>query len=272
LWRANVAPEDNYTLWVEAVDAEDRVLRAVERQPQAGQAPTGSWQPGQFVRDQVDLVVPASAPPGPEALRVRLSWRQPDGSLLQLRRWGLPVGEGLDLAWLEVTEKENRVFAPPAIQYPLEANLEGKTRLQGYNTALAAVPGEPNRFRLDRSTCSQGEAEGCLLALEFYWQGLSEMELPYQIFFHLVDPSGKIAAQRDAAPGRAGKEPTTGWLPGEVVAHPVELPLPPDLAAGQYVMRIGLYLPPDGPRLLIVDETGQAVGDSVEIGQLEILR
>jgi hypothetical protein len=272
LWRAAIAPQDNYTLWVEAVDAGGRVLRAVERQPQAGQAPTGSWQPGQFIRDQVDLVVPASAPPGPEALQVRLSWRRPDGSPLPLRRWGLPMGLGLNLAWLEVTEKENRVFAPPPIQHPLDANLENKTRLLGYNTALAAVPGRPNHFQLDRSTCTQGETEDCLLALDFYWQGLSEMALPYQVFFHVVDANGKIVAQRDAAPGRAGKEPTTGWLPGEIVAHPVELPLSPDLAGGQYSIRIGLYLPPNGPRLFILDETGQAVKDFVEVGKIEIVR
>jgi hypothetical protein len=31
-----------------------------------------------------------------------------------------------------------------------------------------------------------------------------------------------------------------------------------------------MYLPPDGPRLLMVDENGQAVSDFVEIGTLEI--
>jgi hypothetical protein len=272
LWQAIVKPGDNYTLVVEAIDAAGQVLRTVERQPQAGKAPTGNWQPGQFIRDQVDLVVPASAPPGPEMLRVRLSWRRSDGSRLKLRRWGLPIDQGLNLAWLEVTEKENRVFTPPAIQHTLDANLENKTHLLGYNTALPALPGKPNRFRLDLPTCAQGEAEGCTLELEFYWQGLSEMELPYQVFFHLVNAEGQIVAQRDAAPGRAGKEPTTGWLPGEVVAHPVELPLSPDLAGGQYIMRIGLYLPPDGPRLVILDETGQIKGDFVEVGQVEVVR
>jgi hypothetical protein len=106
--------------------------------------------------------------------------------------------------------------------------------------------------------------------MEFYWQGLAEMELPYQIFFHLVNAQGDIVAQQDVPPGRRGKEPTTGWLPGEIVAHPVELPLPPELPPGRYTIHLGMYLPPDGPRLFIVDEAGQPTSDFVQVGQLEL--
>jgi hypothetical protein len=270
LWRAITKPADNYTLVAEALDADGHVLRAVERLPVAGRAPTGSWQPGQLIRDQVDLVAPASAPPGETALQVRLSWRRADGASLPLRRWWLLLGNSLTLDWLEVTEKENRLFTPPAIQYQLEANLENKARLLGYQTPLPAVPGAPNQFELKLAECIHAEAEGCQLKLLFYWQGVSEMEIPYDIFFHLVDAGGQIVAQQDGAPGRRGKEPTTGWLPGEVVAHPVELLLPPDLPPGQYSMHLGMYLPPTGPRLRLLDETGKPASDFVAVGVVEV--
>src|SRR6185436_1868856 len=109
----------------------------VKQQPLAGRAPTASWQLGQFVRDQVDLVLPASAPVGPEAVQVRLSWLRPDGSPLKVRWWLLPVGQSLALNKLDVTEKEGRVFKPPQLQYSIDANLDGKARLLGYNTSLA---------------------------------------------------------------------------------------------------------------------------------------
>jgi hypothetical protein len=189
---------------------------------------------------------------------------------LPLRRWGFPLGNGLDLAWLDVTEKENRRFTPPEMPHRLDLNLENKARLLGYNSSLPLRSSAPGEFQLDLSECAQGEAGDCAIAMEFYWQGLADMELPYQIFFHLVDAQGQIVAQQDAPPGRRGKEPTTGWLPGEVVAHPVELPLPPELLPGRYTIHLGMYLPPDGPRLFIVDEAGQVVSDFIKVGWLEL--
>ena len=91
-----------------------------------------------------------------------------------------------------------------------------------------------------------------------------------EIFFHLVDAGGQIVVQRDAAPGQWGKEPTTGWLPNEVVTHPVELLLPPELSPGQYTMHLGMYFPPDGPRLPVLGENGQSMSDFVVVGTVEV--
>jgi hypothetical protein len=201
-----------------------------------------------------------------------LEWRRPDGSTLSLRHWWLPLDDGLNLAWLEVTEKENRLFTPPVMQYILEANLENKARLLGYNTSLPVSPASPGSFQLDLSSCTQNETGNCAITMEFYWQGLSEMELPYQIFFHLVDAQGQLTAQRDAVPGRRAKEPTTGWLPGEIIPHPVELPLPPDLPPGPYTLHLGMYLPPNGPRLHLLDQSGQPISDFIKVGAVEIKR
>jgi hypothetical protein len=272
LWRAKTRPADNYTLLAEAVDAAGNVIRSVEQPPVGGRALTASWQAGQFVRDQVDLVLPASAPVGEQALRVRLSWLRPDGSQLKLRRWLLPVGERLNLAWLEVIEKEDRVFTAPPIQYPVGANLAHKARLIGYNSPLLRQAGaaEPATIRLRRADCL-ARAEACQANFDFYWQGLSEMDQLYFVFLHVVDEQGQIVAQHDLGPGIRGKQPTTSWLPGEVVLDPVDLSLPATLPPGAYSMRIGMYLPPDGPRLLVVDQAGQVSRDNfVEIGTIQV--
>ncbi len=156
-----------------------------------------------------------------------------------------------------MTEKENRRFELPPLQQRLAASFEGRALLAGFT---AREPLE----------CAAGQADACRIALDFYWQGLAEMELPYQIFVHVVNPQGDIIAQSDHAPGRRGKEPTTGWLPGEVVLDPVDLPLPPDAPPGQYTLRLGLYLPPDGPRLQRLDTAGQPAADFVEVGTFEV--
>jgi hypothetical protein len=270
LWRAKTRPADNYTLLAEILDADGKVLRAFEYEPVGGQAPTSSWQPGQFVKDQVDVVLPASTPPGDGAVQVRLSWQRPDGSRLSVRRWLLPPEEGLSLGGLTVMEKEGRVFDLPEVQYPLEANLENKTRLIGYDSPQLAQSGEtPGFFQLKQADCI-ANAENCRLHFDFYWQGLSEMEVPYSIFLHVVDQQGQIVTQHDRGPAIRAKQPTTAWLPGEVVLDPVDLPLPPDILPGQYSLRLGMYLPPDGPRLLILDDAEQAIADFVEIGTVEV--
>jgi hypothetical protein len=268
MWRAKSRPADNYTLRVEALDRAGNLLRTVDHRPVAGQAPTAGWQPGQFIRDQVDLVIPASAPPGQDALRVRLSWQRPDGSKLPVRRGWLPQGDSLNLAWLTVVEKEGRIFEAPAVQAPLGVNLEDKVRLIGYSSPQLTEP-ESGLIRLKEANCGADPA-ACSLHFDFYWQALSEMDQSYWVFLHLVDEQGQIIKQHDREPGRRAKQPTTAWLPGEVVLDPVDLALPEGIPAGRYTLRLGMYLPADGTRLLIVDGTGAPVADFVEIGGVEI--
>lgn len=256
LWRAKKQPVDNYTLVAEIVDQADNVLRAFEHPPVGGRAPTAGWQTGQFVRDQVDVVVPASAPAGEKPVRVRLSWQRPDGSRLRLRRWLFPAGESLYLAPMEVEEKEGRIFEAPPVQVEIGANLADKARLIGYNSPRLGEAGAVIR-------CPAGEA----IHFDFYWEGLSEMETIYFVFLHLVDETGQIVAQHDRGPGRRAKQPTTAWLPGEIIHDPVDLALPPDLAPGLYTLRIGLYQHPAGPRLTPVAGDGR---DFVEIGRVRV--
>jgi hypothetical protein len=181
-----------------------------------------------------------------------------------------PVGESLALDWLEVTEKE-REFEVPPVQQPIDANLAGKARLLGYNSPQLQKPGlaeEPGLLRLNQADCL-AEADLCRLNFDFYWQGLSEMDQLYFVFLHLVDAQGRIVAQHDRSPGKRGKQPTTTWLPGEVIEDPVDLPLPPDIPPGQYSLHLGLYLPPNGPRLPVLNDNQQQP-NSVEVGTLQI--
>jgi hypothetical protein len=171
------------------------------------------------------------------------------------------------LGWLNVTPKTDRNFEIPAINHPIEANLENKVRLLGYDITLPAAD-PPGTFQLDPAAC---KSEACTIDIELYWQGISEMESLYRVFLHLVDDEGQIVTQRDGVPGR-GKHPTTGWLPDEVITDPVEIALPAEIAPGQYALRVGMYLPPDGPRLLIVGESAQPVSDFLDIANLVIIK
>jgi hypothetical protein len=68
----------------------------------------------------------------------------------------------------------------------------------------------------------------------------------YTAFVHVLGPDGDLLAQADRVPAE-GARPTTGWLPGEVIADAYDLPL-----AGAAALRVGLYDAATGERLGMV--------------------
>lgn len=242
LWRALRPPADNYTLLVELVDPDGKVWRDW-RMP----VETSAWQANQQVRQPVGLNIPASAPTGAGALLVRVSWLKADGAALPVSRWVLPAGQSFTTPPLEIQEKPDRLFSrPDSAGAVVEFNFDNKLALVGYQL--------PDRL-------AAGEEK---LPLTLYWQGRGELRDSYAVFVHVVDGQGNIAAQHDGVPAR-GKQPVTGWAAGEYITDPVEITLPADLAPGAYTVRLGLYLPPDGPRLPLI--TG---GDSVTLGTVTV--
>jgi hypothetical protein len=253
LWQAIRPPGEDYTLWVELVDAKGKVWRDWRHIPSGGRAPTSTWAGGQPVHDQVALVLPADAPPGENTLRVRLSWERADGTRLPARRWLLPTGNGVTLPGVQVVEKEGRLFEPPPVGHTARANFDGKIQLLGYD-----LPAE----RL-----SPGDS----LPLTLVWQSsTSDMRESYTVFVHLVGPDGTIHGQSDKVPGERGKQPTTGWVTNEVVVDPIPVPLAPDAPPGTYRLLVGLYLAPGGSRLPLRDASGAIIGDALELTQIEV--
>ena len=169
-----------------------------------------------------------------------------------LRGW-LPQGEGLILPGVRVVEKEGRLFQPPSFEHPASGNFDGKIRLLGYDLSAARL--------------SPGET----LPLTLVWQSLtSDMRESYTVFVHLVGPDGAIHGQWDKEPGRRSKQPTTGWVEGEVVVDPISVPLASDAPPGTYRVVVGFYLAPDGSRLPLRDARGASIGDALELTQIEV--
>jgi hypothetical protein len=100
--------------------------------------------------------------------------------------------------------------------------------------------------------------EGGSGMLTLYWQSLAPLEDDYDLFVHLIDESGKLAAQVDRQPLN-GLVPTSSWQVGDLIRDPVELPLGAQLAAGEYDVFAGLYLRETGQRLPI---SGAAAPDN----------
>jgi hypothetical protein len=249
LWQALQRPAADYQLKVDLIDKSGKIWKSFSRMPLEGKAPPSGWQPGQLVRDTFSILLPADAPPGTDTLQIRLSWLDGSGQLLPAWRWHLPVGNQFTLGSVDVVEQEGRVFTLPPMQQTSGANFENKMKLAGFD--------EP------RLTCPN--SEDCNLNLTLYWEGVSLMDTSYQVFIHLVGEDGKIFAQDDRIPtSNKNDRPTSSWAPEEIISdrHELKLPARP---AGRFRLIVGVYLPPEGPRLKLLDHPAGSETDSLEI-------
>lgn len=249
LWRALKPPEDNYTLLVELVDREGQVWREWRQTLE-----TATWLKGQQVRHLTGVTIPAEAPTGEDALGIRLSWLRPDNSRIKATRWLIPIGRSITLKGPNILSKNNRLWERPLSQYTVEANFENKAALVGYDL--------PQTLTISTDVPAT-------LSLTLYWQGRGDMAQGYLAFVHLLDAEGNIVAQHDGVAAR-GKEPTTSWAVGEYIRDPIEIQLAAGFEPGTYTAVTGLYLPPAGPRLVRLDESAQVIGDSVQLGKIQI--
>ncbi len=145
------------------------------------------------------------------------------------------VGEGVALEPIQVTAPE-RQFAPPSLS--VEVNAPFATADGQLVATLIGLASPP---------CSPVPLLPC--AIPLLWRAEAETPTDYRVFVHLVDATGAIVAQSDAAPA-GWTRPTTGWLPGEYISDTHTLTLPDTLPPGPFALRVGLYDPDTGTRLL----------------------
>ena len=92
------------------------------------------------------------------------------------------------------------------------------------------------------------ERSSAQLVLTPAWDVRSAPQADYHLFVHLLDARGNKLAQTDIAPGGGDAPPTSQWHPGQQIAVPIPLALPP-LAPGRYTLVMGLYDPATQRRL-----------------------
>jgi hypothetical protein len=102
------------------------------------------------------------------------------------------------------------------------------------------------------------------LAVNLTWQALAEMTEDYTAFVQVLDGADRIAGQLDSWPLQ-GTFPTSQWQPGQVVDDPYLIRLQPDLSPGPYRLHVGWYLLRTQQRLQVLDDSGAAVDDKVEV-------
>lgn len=240
-WSVESQPQGDHAVQLLVADAKGRVLDMGTFPPTNIWHPTSTWLPGQAWRGQMSFRLPIEAEVGEARLAVQLVSR--DGS---------PLGSAADLTAIEVLPTE-RVFTPPQPQASRRMNFDDKIMLLGAD--LVPDPA----------------AVGGMLQVTLYWQALVELDIPYTVFVHLLDPEGRVVTGHDGEPV-SGTRPTTGWVPGEFISDAHDVAIPADLPLGEYVIEVGLYDAGarDKPRLPIRGPDGQVETDRVIFGPVRV--
>jgi hypothetical protein len=221
-----------YHTFVHLLDGAGNKVAQSDRQPGGVYYPSTLWQPGERLRDDHLLTVPAGAQPGVYRLLVGMYALSAGGALE-------PLGEPVIAGQLAVKEAVQVETGP--IAHPTTADFGGEIELLGYDAVR----------------------QGTALDVTLQWRCLRPPAVNYTVFIHVLDAGGNTVAQADSQP-MDGAYPTAVWDAGEVVADFYSISLPPDLPAGGYRLRIGLYRLESGERLPVVGD-----GDSVELGTVD---
>jgi hypothetical protein len=247
-WQAVRQMEEDYRLQMELRGGEGQLWARGEFPLASADYPTSRWRAGEVVRGWVDLQVAAEASGGEGQLLVQL-----------VDSAGQSLTEPLSLASVSIEATERRFTVPADIQHPQQADLGHRVTLLGYDIGT------------DAGCKMHVDPGSCIVHLVLYWQAQAEMETSYTVFTHLLDAQQRIRGQKDSLP-LSGARPTTGWLPGEVIADEYAIPVQPDAPPGEYSLEIGLYDARTMERLHLLDEAGEIIGDRVLLSQKVTVR
>ena len=228
-WRCLKEMDAPYDLGLRLARAGDTVS-FIRAQPVGAYHPTDEWLPGEVLRYSHALTVPPEATSGTYELTLNFYGRESDEPL---------VREDLLLTRLEIEHRE-RLYTVPDIQHPLKVVVGDSIELLGYD--------------LGETTVKAAEA----LHLTLYWRALRRPERSYVVFTHLLDGSEAIHGQRDSVP-MASQRPTDGWVAGEVIVDPYEMPVDADAPPGPHRVEVGMYDPASGQRLPVARADGEPI-------------
>ncbi|MGC9469381.1 MAG: 6-pyruvoyl-tetrahydropterin synthase-related protein [Anaerolineae bacterium] len=226
VWEAVVTPVTDRSVWLRLVDESGLVAETWTLSPSLASWPSSRWSSGERWLGQHVLRLPGSLESGVFRL------------VAEMTACGTPVAQ-LDL----IVEAPDRAWMVPDDLLPANvvfgdgAPLRELVMLAGYRVS----PPVPQL--------------GDVIEVDLAWRGLAEMDQSYHVFVHLVDPDGLVLSQSDGEPA-AWSRPTTGWAPDEVVTESRTVTLPSDAGAGDYVLRVGLYIP--GSARLRTEDGGDA--------------
>ncbi len=243
------AANSNLSAFVQLLDRQGQVAAGWEGPPVPWR-PTGDWQPGELLRSQHTLRLPATLLAGRYSLVAGL-FDPATGERLPATWQGGPFGiltrsaQQAELGQIRIQARKLTTAAPEP-RVATDASLERLGRLVGYDLANTRV------------------APGDALDLTLHWQPTETTGERLTVFVHLLDEQGMIVGQSDGEPA-GGSRPTSSWLPDEFIADRRSVRVQDDALLGSATLLVGLYDPATGQRVSWIDAEGQITGDALRL-------
>jgi hypothetical protein len=221
-WQVLKTPKEDYITSLKLINAAYRTWGEVKGLAGGQWALTSSWPRGQVIKDRRQLIILPGTPPGEYQLEIALFDPYRNRALEPAGSTDAHLGP----IRVQRAYPNSRELA---IEHRTDSVLADRIRLLGYNLVGDRRPGLP-------------------VHLILFWQAQTAPGRPYTVFTHVLDGNSKVWAGKDNEPVD-GFYPTTQWTPGEVVRDPYDIPLPTDLAPGEYRLSVGMYDPTTQERL-----------------------
>ncbi len=152
---------------------------------------------------------------------------------------------------------------PYAKALRVPANQTAQLMLARHDSAIFGAQIELIGFEITPQANAGGTAR-VTLALK----SIASLDRVYSVYVHLRDADGTIVTQGDRVICDESLNPAD-WRPGDIVLQDFALTLPPDAAAGQYPVVVGLY-DSTGARLPVGETSLPHTIDGVTLGQVEV--
>jgi 4-amino-4-deoxy-L-arabinose transferase-like glycosyltransferase len=145
---------------------------------------------------------------------------------------------------------------------------ESEVPLRAREQSPSAEFGESAGF-ISHGVSNKPIRAGDQLQVSTFWRAGENPQPSTRMFMHLVDPStGRIIAQHDGLDA-----PMQFWHKGDAITQMHLLKIPADTLVGEYELRLGVYNPKTGQRLLLVNGySGRPADDYVVLGTIEVTR
>jgi len=248
-WRADQTPLENYHGFLHLLDAQQQVLVQRDQLPGPIFSPPRLWNHFRAQPDSYAVTIPATAKSGLYTPNMGLYEFASGVRLNTFTAEGAPLGSSVALPPVKILAE---TAATPQVE--LAVKVGDFAELIGYDLQLppaaTVAPGEP--------TLSAGSQ----LTLTLYYRAAGRTPINYTQFVQLYDGALGMAAQHDRMP-QAGGNPTTAWVPGEVIVDAIPLQIAPTSAPGTYTLQVGLYDAANGAvRIPLIDAAGQPLRDA----------
>ncbi len=241
-WRAARQLDADYSVSAQLVDERGFVYGQRDSQHPGGY-PTSRWTLNNYARDAHEIALAPGTPPGEYRLRVGVYRVGIPGGLNVLDANGAPTGKTVDVATILV--KRPGGILPPRLAAPQPAHLSGATLAPGMSLLGYDLP--------------QAQVNvGAKLPFTLYWRATAAQTRDLKARLQLSDANGAAIFSTDVAP-IGSQFPTSRLQAGDVMRGPDAIRIPASTPGGAFTLRLAL-----------VDESGAAQGDTVELGQVTI--